>query len=85
MQAVAERVRGRGRLTEENITSAVSDVRRALIEADVALPVVRDFIENVRARYASANPLSMAADKTAERHLPGGNTRTILHTSIKIF
>jgi len=50
LQAVAERVRGRGRLTEENITSAVSDVRRALIEADVALPVVRDFLENVRAR-----------------------------------
>jgi len=50
LQAVAERVRGRGRLTEENITGAVSDIRRALIEADVALPVVRDFIENVRAR-----------------------------------
>jgi signal recognition particle subunit SRP54 len=50
LRAVAERVRGRGRLTEENITGAVSDVRRALIEADVALPVVRDFIEKVRAR-----------------------------------
>jgi len=50
LQAVAERVRGRGRLTEENITGAVGDIRRALIEADVALPVVRELIENVRAR-----------------------------------
>jgi len=38
-----------------------------------------DAIEDARERYAAANPLSMAADKAAERHLPGGNTRTILH------
>jgi len=36
-------------------------------------------IEDARARYASANPQSMAADKSAERYLPGGNTRTVLH------
>lgn len=36
-------------------------------------------LEDARARYASANPLSMAADKGAERYLPGGNTRTVLH------
>jgi glutamate-1-semialdehyde 2,1-aminomutase len=36
-------------------------------------------IEDARARYASANPLSMAADKSAEQYLPGGNTRTVLH------
>jgi len=36
-------------------------------------------IEDARGRYLSANPLSMAADKSAERYLPGGNTRTVLH------
>ena len=42
------RVRGRGKLTEDNISEALRDVRRALLEADVALPVVRDFIEHIR-------------------------------------
>ena len=36
-------------------------------------------IEDLRARYVSANPLSMAADRDAEKYLPGGNTRTVLH------
>lgn len=36
-------------------------------------------IEDARARYLKANPLSMAADKSAESNLPGGNTRTVLH------
>src|SRR5690606_27383791 len=50
LRGVLDQVRGRGRLTEENIQDAVRDVRRALIEADVALPVIRDFIEAVRER-----------------------------------
>ena len=41
-------LRGRGRLTEDNIKDALREVRMALLEADVALPVVRDFIERVR-------------------------------------
>ena len=41
------RLRGR-RLTEDNIADALRDVRRALLEADVALPVVKAFIERVR-------------------------------------
>jgi glutamate-1-semialdehyde 2,1-aminomutase len=36
-------------------------------------------IEDLRARYVAANPLSMAADRDAEKYLPGGNTRTVLH------
>jgi len=36
-------------------------------------------INDARSRYASLNPLSEAADKEAERYLPGGNTRTVLH------
>ena len=44
------RLTGRGRLTEDNINDAMRDVRRALLEADVALPVVREFVERVRDR-----------------------------------
>ena len=43
-------LRGRGRLTEDNIKDALREVRMALLEADVALPVVRQFIEQVKAR-----------------------------------
>lgn len=43
-------VRGQGRLTEDNIKDALREVRMALLEADVALPVVRDFIARVKAR-----------------------------------
>ena len=43
-------LRGRGRLTDANITEALREVRMALLEADVALPVVRNFIERVRER-----------------------------------
>jgi len=45
-----ESLRGRGRLTEENIGDALRQVRTALLEADVALPVVTSFIERVRER-----------------------------------
>lgn len=44
------RLRGRGRLTEENIREALREVRIALLEADVALPVVKALIERVKVR-----------------------------------
>ncbi|MDX1347359.1 MAG: signal recognition particle protein [Thiomicrorhabdus chilensis] len=43
-------LKGQGRLTESNIKDALRDVRRALLEADVALPVVKDFIAKVQDR-----------------------------------
>jgi len=43
-------LKGRGRITEENIAETVRQVRMALLEADVALPVVKSFIERVRER-----------------------------------
>ena len=41
---------GRGRLTEDNIADTLRQVRMALLEADVALPVVREFIDAVKTR-----------------------------------
>ncbi len=45
---------GRGRLTEDNIKDTLREVRMALLEADVALPVVRDFISRVKERAIGA-------------------------------
>ncbi len=44
------KVTGQAKLTEDNISDALREVRMALLEADVALPVVKDFIEGVRLR-----------------------------------
>ncbi|WP_448546661.1 signal recognition particle protein [Thalassotalea fusca] len=41
-------ISGRGRLTEDNIKDTLREVRMALLEADVALPVVREFISKVK-------------------------------------
>ena len=41
---------GRGRLTETNIQESLDEVRKALLEADVALPVVESFIDDVRVK-----------------------------------
>ncbi|UJF18946.1 signal recognition particle protein [Vibrio sp. SS-MA-C1-2] len=43
-------ISGRGRLTDDNIKDTMREVRMALLEADVALPVVRDFVKNVKER-----------------------------------
>jgi signal recognition particle subunit SRP54 len=43
-------LRGIGRLTEDNLKDSLRDVRLALLEADVALPVVKTFIEDVKAK-----------------------------------
>ncbi len=47
---VVKKLRGQGRLSEENIDATLREVRLALLEADVALPVVKTFIEQVRVR-----------------------------------
>ena len=52
-----DRLRGRGRLTEDNIRQALREVRTALLEADVALPVVREFVERVRERAVGQDVL----------------------------
>ncbi len=50
LQGVIKNLRGQARLTEENIADAMREVRMALLEADVALPVVKDFIAAVKLR-----------------------------------
>jgi len=50
LQTTLKRLRGEARLTEANIADALREVRMALLEADVALPVVKTFIDEVRAK-----------------------------------
>ncbi len=47
-------ITGKARLSEDNIKDALRDVRKALLEADVALPVVKSFIDTVRSRALGA-------------------------------
>lgn len=50
LTGVVKELRGRARLTEANIDETLRDVRMALLEGDVALPVVKEFTEQVRTR-----------------------------------
>jgi len=50
LQGVIKNLRGQARLTEDNIKDAMREVRMALLEADVALPVVKDFVTKVKER-----------------------------------
>ena len=52
---VFDKLRGRGALSEADVDAALREVRTALLEADVALPVVRDFIEQVRPKAIGAD------------------------------
>ncbi|WP_341920265.1 signal recognition particle protein [Hydrocarboniphaga effusa] len=47
---VLDSIRGQGRLTEEQISAAARELRMALLEADVALPVIKDFIDKIKER-----------------------------------
>lgn len=50
LSGALRKISGKGTLTDNNIQDALREVRRALLEADVALPVVKGFIESVRQR-----------------------------------
>ncbi len=50
LSGTLQKLKGKGRLTEDSISEALREVRVALLEADVALPVVKGFIDQVRER-----------------------------------
>ncbi len=47
LSSTLKNISGRGRLTEDNIKDTLREVRMALLEADVALPVVKEFVRNL--------------------------------------
>ena len=48
ISGVIDKLRGRGKLSEQDVKDALREVRRALLEADVSLSVVKKFISSVR-------------------------------------
>lgn len=57
LSKTVKNLRGQGRLTEDNIKDTLREVRMALLEADVALPVVKGFTEKVRERAVGQDVL----------------------------
>src|ERR1700704_6821897 len=55
LSGILDRLTRRGALSEEDVSLALREVRRALLEADVALDVTRSFVDKVRARAVGAN------------------------------
>jgi len=74
LSATLDGLRGRGRITEENVGDALRQVRMALLEADVALPVVKTFIEAVKARAIGA--------EVTRSLTPGQAFIKIIHTEL---
>ena len=74
LQGVVQSVSGKGRLTDANIKDTLRQVRMALLEADVALPVVKEFIEKIRGQ---------AVGETVARSLtPGQSLIKIIHSEL---
>ena len=66
---IVKQIRGEGRLTESNIQEALREVRVALLEADVALPVVREFI--AKAKERASGEAVIRSVRPADHHHDG--------------
>lgn len=66
LEGVMKKLRGESRLTEENVSEALRDVRRALLEADVELDVAREFIAKIKEKALGEN---VTISVTAGQHM----------------
>jgi signal recognition particle subunit SRP54 len=74
LSGVFDRLRGRGALTEADVRAAMREVRIALLEADVALPVVRDFVDRATERAVGQEVLRSVT--------PGQQVVKIVHDAL---
>ena len=89
LSAALREIRGKGRLTESDVDDALIEIRAALIEADVALSVVREFAKTIKTRAVGAeistalNPGQQFIRIVNEElvKILGSNTRTLRFTS----
>src|SRR5690349_21465294 len=58
LQQTVKNLRGQGRLTDDNMRATLRDVRMALLEADVAVSVVKPLLERIRERAAGQEVLT---------------------------
>ena len=76
LSRTVDTLRGRGRITEENVGESLREVRMALLEADVALPVVKTFIERVKQKALGAEvTASLTPGPGLRRHPAPGTGR----------
>jgi len=61
LSQIFEKIGKQGRLSQEDVSGALREVRIALLEADVALPVVKDFIENVQEKATGQDLIKAVA------------------------
>ena len=71
---IFDRLKRRGSLSEADVTAALREVRIALLEADVALPVVKDFVDRVRERAVGQEVLRSVT--------PGQQVVKIVHDAL---
>ena len=76
---------GKAKLTEENIQGTLREVRVALLEADVALPVVKEFIDRVRVRAVGLEISTLTMCLSAARETARPLQRRRLHHLRLIF
>ncbi len=74
LSGIFDKLTGRGALKEEDVTKALREVRIALLEADVALPVVKDFVARVKERAVGAEVLKSVT--------PGQQVVKIVHDNL---
>src|SRR5215203_7332726 len=74
LSGILDKLTRRGALTEDDVNAALREVRRALLEADVALEVVRTFAEKVRSRAVGAEVIKSVS--------PGQQVVKIVHDQL---
>ena len=74
LEGVFDRLTGRGRLSERDVDAALADVRRALLEADVNIEVVRSLLDRIRTRAVGAEVLRSIT--------PGHQVIKVVHQSL---
>ena len=62
-----DRLRGKGKLTEADITSAMRDIRMALLEADVNFKVVKEFVAKTKERCMTAEVMESLSKRRQDR------------------
>ena len=74
LSGILDKLTGRGALSEEDVNAAMREVRRALLEADVALEVVRSFVDRTRTKAVGASVIKSVK--------PGQMVVKIVHDSL---
>jgi signal recognition particle subunit SRP54 len=77
LQGTLQKLRGHGHITEANVKEALRDVRMALLEADVSLPVAREFIQRVQEKASGQSVLTAVS--------PGQQIVKIIHDELVVF